>query len=459
MFIEIEANKAPIYEQVYEGLKKLILDQTLKEGDRLPSLRSLARDCNVSLNTVKNAYLLLEKEGYIQSEEKIGYFVKATDHLVQLSVATTQKKTPEKSPSYDFSYGGVDPSSFPFSIWRKIFQEIFVPENDKLLSSGHPQGHPPLREAIAQYLKKSRGVSAQANQIIISSGTDQLFYLLRLLLPEDTTYAFEDPGFAWGSPHLIYGIKNPLPLRLDKEGPVLEAVLKTKKCGLLLTPAHQFPLGVIMTDHRRQEVLKWLEASPHRYVIEDDYDGEFKFQGHPVPPLKTLDKKDQIIYIGSFSKSLTPSLRISYMVLPQDLLLKYHETLAHFSSPVSPITQKALALFIQGGYFDRHLNRMRGIYSKRYDRILAECKKLKDVHILASESGMSFVIHCPKIKSSQDLLKKAQAQGLNLTSVQEFQSDPKEDKKLFILGFAKLTEKEIQEGIGLLDQILEGETP
>lgn len=455
MYLNIDTNGKMLYLQIYSALKQKIITGEIKVDEKLPSIRSLSRDLNVSLNTVKKAYYQLEEEGYIESRNRAGFYAKKLDNLIILEDFEIEKqKNFQEKILYDFSFSGVDIENFPYQIWRKIFRDSIEDYDETILERVDSKGYPPLRKAISKYLKDSRGINTDYRNIIISSGTEHLFSLIKMLLKKDTLFAFENPGYAFGNKFFTYDLSNPIPISVDENGAMIESVKDFKSLCLLVTPCSQFPMGTVMSIQRRIEILNWASGSFDRFIIEDDYESEFRIKGYQIPALKSIDKNSDVIYMGSFSKLIAPALRISYMVLPDKLLKLYEEEFKNFGCPVSTFIQKATAEFILKGYFEKHINKMKGIYAKKYKITVGMLKEIKNIEIIGNDNSLTFVIKINSDLSEEELSKKFKDAGIRITSLKKFMFNKEESDKKYILGFASLTEKQIEEGIAKIREII-----
>lgn len=454
MFINIDYNRTNLYQQIYREIMDLIIDRKLVEGDKLPPIRKLAEEHNISINTVKNAYYQLEVEGFISSQPRKGFFVNKIDNLIVLNKDMEEKiEIPSEEYIYDFSLEGVEKKGFPYTIWSRIFKDKFSYDDGILLSKGHPKGYYHLRIEIAKYLNSSRGINVRGEDIIISAGTEQLYYILEDILKEKTLIGFEDPGYAWANPFFFKRHKA-IPIKVDQMGIVVEDIIDKKVNLVWTTPGHQFPLGHIMPINRRVDLLNWSVAHKDNYIVEDDYDSEFKYKGRPVPPLNTMDKNDKVIYVGNFSKCLTPALRISYMILPRELMKRYDENFQGFDCACSMIVQKALTDFIKQGYFERHINRMRTIYSKKHSLMKELLEEIEGLDFQDKDSGTSFLINIDKLKSEEAFLKKLRKRKLRIVSVKEY-SNIYQGENQFLLGFSKISQEKIKDGLAILGSVIE----
>ena len=384
--------------QIYEYFKNEIINGTYKANTKLPSKRNLAKEYKISLNTVDNAYSKLLEEGFIYSKERQGFFVSDVGELYVLDSKPIHITKEEENIEYDFSYSGVS-EEFPYKIFKKISSNIF--DNKDILEKVDYQGYLPLRTQISEYLNKSRGFKAEPSQIVISSGSEYLFQIIFKLI--SGKFGIEDPGYNMLSNIMDTNDINYEFIPVDKNGMDLTKLKKSKSDFCVITPAHQFPTGVIMNMQRRVELLNMKKI---KYVIEDDYDSEFKYSKRPVPALKSIDVNDKVIYIGSFSKSISPSFRVSFMVLPFDLVEKYNKIFKFFICPVSIMVQKMLTTFIETGEFEKHLNRMRKIYSKKRQLLIDMLSERKDITIRGADAGISKKllgrIYCKKSERKKD---------------------------------------------------------
>ena len=432
-----------LYIQIYEYFKNEIINGTYKAHSKLPSKRNLAKEYNISLNTVDNAYSKLLEEGFIYSKERQGFFVSDVGELYVLDSKPIHITKEEENIEYDFSYSGVS-EEFPYKIFKKISSNIF--DNKDILEKVDYQGYLPLRTQISEYLDKSRGFKADPSQIVISSGSEYLFQIIFKLI--SGKFGIEDPGYSMLSNIMDTNDINYEFIPVDKNGMDLTKLKKSKSDFCVITPAHQFPTGVIMNMQRRVELLNMKKI---KYVIEDDYDSEFKYSKRPVPALKSIDVNDKVIYIGSFSKSISPSFRVSFMVLPFDLVEKYNKIFKFFICPVSIMVQKMLTTFIETGEFEKHLNRMRKIYSKKRQLLIDMLNERKDITIRGSDAGLHIVLEYPKTYSEEYIIKKAKEKKIKVYGLGSYGT--KREIPSILLGFATLSDEKLKEGIKLFLEI------
>ena len=436
-------NNGVLYIQIYEYFKNEIINGTYKAHTKLPSKRNLAKEYKISLNTVDNAYSKLIEEGFIYSKERQGFFVSDVGELYILDNKPIYIKTENENIDYDFSYSGVS-EEFPYKIFKKISSNIF--DNKDVLEKVEYQGYLPLRIQIAEYLNKSRGFRTDASQIVISSGSEYLFQIIFKLI--SGKFGIEDPGYSMLSNIMdTNDIKYNL-IPVDENGMDLKKLKKSDSDFCVLTPAHQFPTGVIMNMQRRVELLNMEKI---KYIIEDDYDSEFKYSKRPVPALKSIDINDKVIYIGSFSKSISPSFRVSFMVLPFDLVEKYNRIFKYFICPVSIMVQKMPTSFIESGEFEKHLNRMRKIYSKKRQLLMDMLSERKDITIRGADAGLHLVLEYPKYYNEEDIVKKAKEKKIKVYGLSSYGT--KREIPSILLGFATLSDEKLRDGIKLLLEI------
>lgn len=449
----------PLYEQLYNYIKEEIRLKNLKSKERLPSKRNLANHLDISVNTVTRAYEILIDEGYIYSKERKGYFISDIDNLAILDggkIEKKQVKRRKKEYKYNFKINNIDTVNFPKYTFRRINSEIVNDYKDTWLTKRDPQGLIELRESIRLYLNQSRDVKTSVDNIIISSGTEYLIQILLYILPKSSIFAVENPGYR--VLNALFEINNIKynKIGIDKKGLKVKQLEKTDSNIVMLTPSHQFPTGEIMPVSRRIELLNWADSSKRNYIIEDDYDSEFKYYGKPIPALKSLDRQDNVIYMGNFSKSISPLLRVSYMVLPNELLNKYYSLMPFINCPVSSIVQLTLSKFMLDGYFERHLNRMRGIYKKR--RILAVdlFKKHKEFKVIDSKAGLHFIVEVDTVKSENELVNILKDNDIFVEGLSKYYIDDKVDykKAKIIIGFGNMEIDLLKDAIEKLIEVL-----
>lgn len=468
--------KAPLYEKIYEYIKNEIVDGKISKGEKLPSTRLLAKNLSVSRSTVELAYDQLLAEGYIEAEPYRGYFVCDIEALYQLEQRNHMQEKLQagqdwqpgwkteikhgagssKQKEIDFSPYTIDTQNFPYNVWRKLHKNVLLDDREEILLSGDGQGDHELRMAIADYLHQARGVNCVAEQIIIGAGNEYLELLLAQVLGEKKTVLMDDPTYLQAYrtfSNMGYLVKN---IPAEQGSMPIEAVRRENADILYVMPSHQFPLGTVMPLKQRLELLKWASEKEGRYLIEDDHDSEYRYKGKPIPSLQSIDHEEKVIYLGTFSKSIAPSLRISYMVLPQHLLKNYQSYCGFYSTTVSKIQQEVLCGFIRGGYFGRHLNKMRGIYKNKHDFLVSELKKRPWVENIAGDNaGLHVLVQVDTQMSEEELCERAAEQGIHLMGISEhYIHKPPEERPVLLLGYGKPDEQEIQKGLEVLESIV-----
>lgn len=453
----------PMYEQIYEYIKQEILHGNLLTNTKLPSSRALSEQLNISRSTVNSAYEQLLSEGYIYSKEKKGYYISDVNRLQSFTSTehSLQKKEmavvfKEEKKTYTFSPFSIDMENFPYTIWRKLTNNVISYLNSEALSLGDSRGDIAFRQAIWEYLMGAREIHCSPEQIIVGAGTDYLLMLLCGLLPSSYKIAMENPSYMRAY-HVFCGLNRiVLPIPVITTGMNIAALKETDASIAYVTPSHQYPLGVIMPVAKRHELLKWAENG-ERYIIEDDHDSEFRYKGLPIPSLQSMDTKEKVIYMGTFSRAIAPAIRVSYMVLPSSLMQRYQERFSHYSSTVSRVDQKILTDFIKEGYLERHLNKMRKIYHQKHDSMLKAFRCFgNNISITGEYAGLHLVVTFENGLSEEEICTRAEAVNLHLYSIKEHEILPiAPSKPTFLFGFAGLSEKEIAETISKLFHVLQ----
>lgn len=453
--INLDTNSSiPLYIQIYEFFKAEIQKGNLKANTKLTSKRKLSVALGISQNTVEAAYAQLIAEGYITAIEKRGYYVSELSGIISIpeKKAETKGKINNKNKyKYELLSSRIDLESFPYNLWKKINKEILNEANMNIFQIGHSQGDYNLREVISDYIRYSRGVKAEADRIVIGAGTEYLIQVLLNLIGKDKSYGMEEPGY--------YKIRRILKnnnidvkgIRVDKQGISIEEIYKSNCDVIHITPSHQFPTGVIMPIKRRMELLSWARESKNRYIIEDDYDSEFRFEGRPIPSLQSLDNDEKVIYLGTFSKAFAPSIRVAYMVLPKSLLKIYKENFSFYACTVSRVIQQALYKFISEGHFERHLNKMRNIYKKKREVLVSQIKKnLNNTEIIGTNAGLHLLLKVNNGMSEEELIKKAAENKIRVLGLSNSYINYDNKESIVFMGYGALTLKEIEETINLL---------
>lgn len=463
--IDISRDSGYLYQQIYEELKKKILDRELNPHEKLPSKRQLAQQLDVSINTVTNAYEQLLAEGYIYTVERSGYFIEEIAHFMNQTKRSTNvpKDLKEKSRNKDLwlslSHMTADMLLFPFNEWLKCQRQAIANHERELAEISHLQGPYTVRKTIAQLIALTRGVSCEPEQIVISAGTQPLMKQLMEIQEDDPIFAMEDPGYS-----RMYSLLSRLdlhvePIQLDDKGIDIKKVEQTRANFLFVTPSHQFPTGKIMPISRRIELLNWAAQKNNRFIIEDDYDSEFKYQTDNIPSLQSLDQHQRVIYIGTFSKSLLPSLRMSYMVLPLAFLRKYREIYSDLIPYNNTLSLYTLHYFIESGAYNRHIKRMNKHYESKRNLLIQKLRQTfkNKIYIEDIPAGLHFTATFKTKKSYVEVEWLAEQHKLEIYTMRRFmlKNEYKHNDEIeLIIGFANIEKDKIQEAVEKLYHII-----
>lgn len=486
-FISLDENSdVPLYRQIYETIRRAILDGKFHPGRPLPASRILAKQLCVARMTVINAYEQLMAEGYLESKTGAGTFV--ATHLPEEFLNAEQPKKHKRqtetgerkiklsafgsyltkqneilrrryggSEIFPFRHGTPAIDEFPFDIWSKILQKNLKSASTNMFSYGDAQGFEPLREVISAHLATTRGVNCTTEQIIITSGTQQTLDLIgNVFLSKNEEVCLEDPSY-FGARDVFSAIGAKIvPVSIDAEGfNVEEAKMKSRNPRLIyVTPSHQYPLGVTMSLTRRMNLLEWARES-ETFIIEDDYDSEYRYAGRPLASLQGLDRNGLVIYIGTFSKTVFPALRLGFLVAPKDLLDVFAsaKALRDWHSP--QIDQAVLAEFIDDGHFAKHLRKMRGIYQKRQQVLVEEAEKhlKRMLEVSPATSGMHLIGWIPEGVDEIQVFQAGLKNNLQLYPISASCIEQKLRGGVF-LGYTAFDEIQIKEGIKKLREVL-----
>ena len=445
-----------LYIHLYKCIRDDIVSGKIAPGTKLPSKRSFAENLGVSVITVENAYAQLISEGYLYSAPKKGYFAADLEKsTVRQKAETVQAQVPV-TPKYfaDFSSNRTDPENFPFATWAKLMREIISEQSAELMLNAPCGGVPELRAAIAAHLRDFRGIQANPNQIVVGAGTEYLYGLLIQLLGFDKVYALEDPGYrkiaqVYESHGVRYGFTP-----MDGEGIDPKALAESGADILHISPSHHFPTGIVTPVARRYALLSWAAQSPQLYIIEDDYDSEFRLIGKPIPALQSIDVTDRVIYMNTFTKSLASTIRISYMVLPAALAEEFYKRLGFYACTVSNLEQYTLARFISAGHFEKHINRMRNRYKLKRDLILEEMERgglLRVAEIQEEDAGLHFLLRVRTDAASEEIVRQAQQNGVRVTSLSDYYREaPLQAASAFVISYSEIPDSKIPEAVARL---------
>ncbi len=432
-----------LYENLYARFVEEIRTGTLKAQSKMPSIRRCAEEYGVSRNTVLGAYSLLLSEGYISCRERSGFYVAQFEAPIPSRLSSAPKPEPKsedsKKPATDLSANLVDSSLFPYSTLRQLYRETLSGSNISILEhSGNSMGDEDLRLSIASYVFNHKGIACTPEQIVIGNGTSFHLQSLPSLFSQMPTFLMESPGFLSTRDIVSDTGSGIIDIPLDGEGASIAEIRRRSASldGTVLlhiSPSHQYPMGTTMSAPRRAAILAWANAKAGRYIIEDDYDSDFRYNGHPIPPLCSMDTGDKVIYLGTFSRTLTPSIRLSYMILPPPLLERYRERFSKYPCPVSRIDQKVVSLFMDNGYFERHISRMRRLYRGRRNAVLQTIYEIwPQSEIRGEEAGLHFIVRFPI--SEAEVIRRAQTCGMRLQGT---------GTGWVVIGYAHLSEEDI----------------
>ncbi len=447
-----KAPGVPLYEALYRCIREDILSGRLPAGSKLPSKRALAAHLEISVITVETAYSQLAAEGYLCSKEKVGYFVEAVALHGKPAPALQEKIAPPESGKLVNLTANI-PAKFPFSVWNRLQRQVLLDHGSQLLEPVPHQGVSALRKAIATHLAAFRGMQVDPENIIIGAGTDFLYNLLLQLLGRERVYLLEEPGY--GKIRRIYDTAGATTASapMDENGVLPECLGENRV--LHISPSHHFPTGIVTPMPRRLALLNWT-VETGSWIIEDDYDTEFRFDTHPIRALYTPDAQSRVIYMNSFSKSLAPSIRIGYMVLPPALMQQFREKLGFYSSTVSGFEQHTLARFLQEGHFEKHINRMRKFYRARRNRLselLQRCPWADRLTIQEADAGLHFLVKVDTGLSDDALVGRCLDMGLQVRSLGSYYHDrvPENAQHTLVVNYSGLTDADMAR----LEQLLQ----
>lgn len=441
--------KTPMYEQLYAAVAEAVREGKLRHGEKLPSKRDLCARLGVSRATVETAYDLLLAEGYVESRPRSGYY--AAEYQRQGAVSYPPSPPSVRDPldearnrptSSLLSTSAVDVSAFPYASWAKLYKEV-VYNSPELLQRGDPRGDAALREALAQMLSGYRGVHCTPSQLVVGSGMETLIGQLITLFGPEAVYAMEDPGYPAMERSLTARGQAIRWVPMDDSGMDAEALERSGATVAYLTPSHQFPLGITMPAPRRSRLLGWAAAG-ERWIIEDDYDSEFRYGGRPISSMQGMDRHGRVIYVGTFSRSLAPAIRLAYMVLPPPLLERWQTLYGRQQPTVSRYEQAVMARFLAGGWYGRYLRRVGKLYADRRAALLAALGEIPGLTVSGADGGIHFLVTLPR-HDEAELLRRAAEAGLPLRGLSEFCRRVAPPPSTLILGYGGLPTERVGE--------------
>mgnify|MGYP001019040833 CR=1 FL=1 len=459
-------SQTPLYEQLCQFVIGEMRAGRLREGEKLPSKRALCEHLRISRSTAEAAYEILAAEGYVEARPRSGYYVRAALALEASpsaypaglkSAGKPLRPAPEKAavpaqnapgfPRYDFSTGDVDTSAFPYASWARINREV-VQTMPQLLALGDGQGDPELRAALCDFLRQYRGVACAPEQIILGAGGEYLLDVLIRILGDRASFALEDPGYGgiYRAVRAAGRAFHPIPLNA---GGLDAAKLSDSDASIaFVTPSHQFPTGITMPAGRRAQLIRWAQGAPGRYLIEDDYDSEFRHTTRPIPAMQGMDG-DRVVYLGTFSRTIAPSIRASYMVLPEKLLKAYRDRLGRPACTLSRFEQQTLRLFIERGFYARHLRRVGGLYRNRRNLLIKLFSRCSEVRLSGDDAGLHFLMTVDSLPE-EALIARAAKAGVKVRGLSEYAFKAQVSPSTLVIGYAGLDEESIREAAELL---------
>lgn len=456
--------RAPLYEKIYNYIKQEVIVGRIAHGEKLPSTRLLAKNLMVSRSTVEMAYEQLLAEGYIKAEPCRGFFVCDITELYQLGEVKRQTQKvnvlPESRSDWkvNFSPYAIDTEHFPYNIWRRIHKNVLLDDREELLLSGNGQGDYGLRSAIATYLHRARGVNCDPQEIVIGAGNEYLEMLLTQVLGPGQKVLMENPTYLQAYRTFANAGYTVETVAAGEQGLSIDEVYQKNPDILYIMPSHQFPMGTVMPLRQRLKLLHWAAEAENRYLIEDDHDSEYRYRGKPIPSLQSEDSFGKVIYLGTFSKSIAPSLRISYMVLPPGLMERYRKNCGFYSTTVPKIQQEVLRCFIEEGHFERHLNKMRGIYRTKHDFLLNLLKQYPWVKKVSGDhAGLHVLVQVNSRLGEQELCRMAGERGVRVYGLSEYlvgEAELGQRDAVLLLGYGRLSEEDMVQGLSVLNDIL-----
>ena len=453
--------KTPLYQQLYDQIKESILSGAMAEGSKLPSIRALAEEIRTGRNTVESAYAQLALEGYIASLPKARFIVNPVQHPMHHGEAALvpKRETPPDRQNqarerfaYDFHYGNLDAATFPYDTWRKLMSEVMREASGGTLYSegmhtySGANGNLALRRELANYLYRSRGVKCEPDQVVICSGLQpSIIAILRLLKDEFEVVALEDPAYTGTKAvYDCFGCPS-VAIPVNQDGIDLKALAASPARLVQIAPSHQFPTGAVMPIGRRMEILAWAE-SVGGWIIEDDYDSELRYNGRPIPSLQSIDSQGRVIYLGTFSKALSPGMRMSYMVLPARLAAAFRTVFAGFQCTVPWLEQAVLTRFMAGGYWDKHLRKICLIKKKKHDVFVSTATRLfgDRIRIHGHNAGLHLLLELPGGPGEDELAAMAAGHGVKVYPASPFWTDRTRCRQnCLFMGYGMLSERDI----------------
>lgn len=455
-------NDTFIYRELYNNLKEDILSFKYDSNEKLPSKREMAQNLNVSVNSVKTAYEQLLEEGYIYTRERKGYFIEPLDKLIvepqTTNTITQTTQTKERQFRFSFSHMSTDITQFPVDTWTKLMKQAFKHYSHRLAAIPDLKGPIELRQAIAKLVSYKRGIQCNAEQIVIASGTNVLLKQIMDVMSDDSKIAVENPGYFRFRDILQKTKRTTVPIDLDDKGISMATIKSVVPDLVIVTPSHQFPMGTIMPVSRRIDLLNWLTKT-NGYVIEDDYDSEFKYNTDNIPSLYSFDKSDRVIYLGTFSKTLMPGLRLSYMILPTSLVGEFEKINNNVIPDFSMINAITLYLMIKDGHYERYIKKMHHLYEAKRVQLIEQLTQTfqQQIKIMDTHAGLHFIVEVETDYSYDEIEARAMSYDIELYTINRFTVEPVNNQtvaKTLIIGFSQLDIEAIPDAVNMLKKVL-----
>ena len=447
---------SPLYEQLYRALKADILSGALPGGSRLPSGRALAEHLGLSRVTVETAYAQLLAEGYLTSRPRAGYFVEQlTPQELPPRVSEPEAQPPEPVTAQSRSA-----QLFPFSVWARLMRGVLLDRRQELLRPAPDAGLPALRQAVAAELYRQRGVHVSPEQVYIGAGAEYFYNLLIQFFGHGRVYALENPGHRKIARVYQANQVAVRPIGMDADGVIPELLEQSGAEVLHISPSHHYPTGTVTPITRRQALMRWLTAQPGRYLIEDDYDSEFRFSGLPIPTIQSMDRSGRVIYMNTFSRTISPSLRISYMILPRTLLPQWQAAMGFYSCTVPSFEQMTLTRFLAEGYFEKHLSRMKKHYRAvrtQLFSVLHTPQAVRQCAVHDTDAGLHLVLELKNAPEPEALRALLRQSGLPDALLSDFFLDAPSPlaQKSIVLGYADAEPAQLEAALTALFTRLE----
>lgn len=459
-----QRGKQSLYTFLYECIKRDILNGTLSPHEKMPSKRAFAQHLGISVITIEKAYDQLVAEGYIEGRPRSGFYIRpiylgtAEKRKTAMMLAQTQTSSSHERVALDLSSNETDAELFPFSSWTKILRSEMTYRQKDLMRKSPAAGVLELREQLASHLSAYRGMSVSPEQIVVGAGSEYLHGLIVSLLGRTKRYAVEDPGYSKVAQLFTSQGAHCSFIPIDDAGIDIKTLQGQKVDVAHVSPTHHFPTGITMPINRRLELLDWARTAQNRFIIEDDYDSELRLKGRPIPALASIDEDERVIYVNTFSKTLTPTIRVGYMVLPRALVKTFDRELGYLTNTVSTFEQYALAAFLREGFFERHLNRLHTTYLTRRNQVIAllkESELASRITIIEENAGVHFLVHIDGSYDDEKFILQARQRGVKLVPLSMYYHHKnRAPEHTFLINYSSLSDKTLTQAVEILAKIV-----